>query len=102
MTGTWACAGNGKMLGALHGAAHDKTVSCSGRDDDLWSGTRGKRFARGANNPPFAMKPHSEGGEYDGYDYEAEEEAAAVGDGIDDGVFVELAAGGLEPETADP
>jgi hypothetical protein len=38
----------------------------------------------------------------DGYDYEAEEEAAAVGDGVDNGVFVELAAGGQEPETTDP
>ena len=27
-------------------------------------------------------------------DHDAEEEAAAVGDGVDDGVFVELAAGG--------
>ena len=32
----------------------------------------------------------------------AHEEAAAVGDGVDDGVFVELAAGGGEPEAADP
>ena len=35
-----------------------------------------------------------------GYDEEAEEEAAAVGDGVDDGVFVELTARGLKPEAA--
>ena len=34
------------------------------------------------------------GGEDDGNDYQAEEEAAAVGDGVDDRVFVELAARG--------
>jgi hypothetical protein len=38
----------------------------------------------------------------DGQDEDAKEEAATVGNGIDDGVFIELAAGGLEPETADP
>ena len=43
-----------------------------------------------------------EGGEDDGEDQDAEEKATAVGDGIDDGVFVQLAARGLEPETADP
>ncbi len=31
-----------------------------------------------------------------------EQQAAAVGDGIDDGIFVQLAPGGLEPEAADP
>ena len=41
-----------------------------------------------------------EGGEDDdGYE-EAQEEAALVGDGVDDGVFVELATGGHEPEAA--
>jgi hypothetical protein len=40
------------------------------------------------------------GGEDYGYDEEAEEEAAAVGDGVDDGIFVELATGGLKPEAA--
>ena len=38
-----------------------------------------------------------EGDEDDYDDEQAEEEAAFVGDGVDDGVFVELAAGGLEP-----
>ena len=42
----------------------------------------------------------SKGGEDYGYDEEAEEEASAVGDGVDDWVFVELASGGLEPEAA--
>ena len=42
------------------------------------------------------------GGEDDGYYDGTEEEAAAVGDCVDDGVFVELAAGGEEPEAADP
>ncbi len=41
-----------------------------------------------------------EGGEDDGEDHDAEEKAATVGDGVDDGVFVELATGGLEPEAA--
>ncbi len=43
-----------------------------------------------------------EGGEDDGQDEDAEEEGALVGDGVDDGVFVELAAGGEEPELGDP
>ena len=43
-----------------------------------------------------------EGGEDYGYDEEAEEEGAFVGDGVDYGVFVELAAGGEEPELGDP
>ena len=43
-----------------------------------------------------------EGGENDKDDENAEQEAAAVGDGIDYGVFVEVAAGGLEPEAHDP
>jgi hypothetical protein len=42
------------------------------------------------------------GGEDYGEDEDAEQEAAVIGDGIDYGVFVELAARGLEPETADP
>ena len=42
----------------------------------------------------------SKGGEDYAYDEEAEEEAAAVGDGVDDRVFVELASRGLEPEAA--
>ena len=41
-----------------------------------------------------------EGGDDYSEDEEAEEETAAVGYGVDDGVFVELAAGGLEPEAA--
>ena len=32
-----------------------------------------------------------EGGDDDGYDHETEEEAAAVGDGVDDRIFVEPA-----------
>ena len=40
------------------------------------------------------------GGEDYSYDEETEKEAAAVGDGVDDGIFVELAPGGLEPEAA--
>ncbi len=43
-----------------------------------------------------------EGGEDDAYDDHAEEKAARVGDGVDDGVFVELASGGLKPEAANP
>ena len=43
-----------------------------------------------------------EGGEDDGDDNDAKQEAAAVGDGEDDGIFVELAARGLKPEAADP
>jgi hypothetical protein len=37
------------------------------------------------------------GGEDDGDYHQAEEEAAAVGDGVDDGIFVEVAPGGHEP-----
>jgi hypothetical protein len=47
-------------------------------------------------------KGELEGGEDDDDDEDTEQEAAAIGDGIDYGVFVELAARGLEPETADP
>src|SRR4051812_10933449 len=46
-----------------------------------------------------ALGDDLEGGQDDSYDYEAEEQAALVGDGVDDRVFVELAAGGVEPET---
>src|ERR1700733_5980653 len=41
-------------------------------------------------------------GEDDEDDENDKEETAAVGDGVDDRVFVELAARGLEPETHDP
>jgi hypothetical protein len=72
----------------------------------LRSAQNDKRWGRTTNVEGYevdeAMSRGLEGGEDDGYDYEAEEEAAAVGDGVDDGVFVELAAGGEEPETADP
>ena len=43
-----------------------------------------------------------EGGEDNGDDHKTQEEAAAVGDGVDDGIFVEVAARGHEPEAADP
>ena len=43
-----------------------------------------------------------ESGKDDSNDHETEEEAAAIGDGIDDGVFVEVAPRRHEPEAADP
>jgi hypothetical protein len=48
----------------------------------------------------FTVEVPLQGGEDYGYDQEAEQQAAAVCDGVDDWVFVELAAGGLEPEAA--
>ncbi len=45
--------------------------------------------------------PLKGGEDYEDYE-DAEGEGFFVGDGVDDGVFVELAAGGEEPELGDP
>jgi hypothetical protein len=44
----------------------------------------------------------SEGDEDDDEYEEAKKKGASVGDGVDDGIFVEEASGGLEPEAAEP
>jgi len=49
-----------------------------------------------------ALRRRLQSGEYDEDDQDAQKQAATIGDGIDDGVFVELTAGGDQPETADP
>jgi hypothetical protein len=53
-------------------------------------------------NPSKGRTKHLEGGEDDEDHEDPKEQAAAVGDGVDDGIFVEQAAGGDEPKAADP
>ncbi len=61
----------------------------------------------GFDQPPVAtchpfQGEQLQGGEDDGDHDDSEGEGAFVGDGVDDGVFVEMAAGGEEPEAAEP
>jgi hypothetical protein len=96
MTGTWACEKKNRQRQKqrqMRGFFAPLRMTSVGYHDKRWGP---------ANDDVRGLSRWLEGGEDDGYDYEAEEEASAVGDGVDDGVFVELAAGGEEPETADP